>query len=193
MVMFLVFLLSFFASFNVFAEQFRFAVGTDLFQAQYNPQRIKFDDYNSFKEPQNNITRLSIGVSYQPFKDKYFWIALRTNRLINAPITTTAFDTVLQQDVDVRQKLIADSLVFQTAIHPKILPYFVISRANSQTEIMYKNGRYSSSDITTLLYGFGFSVPFDKHSISFTYFLGNKDFNTKQAFGISYNYLIGGF
>jgi hypothetical protein len=169
----------------------RYVIGTDLFQMQYKEQRYKFDDYGTFKDPINNISRLSIGINYQPFKNKYLYTGLRTTRLINAPTSTKAFDTYIKQEVNVDTKLISDSFFIATAVHKRIVPYITITRIETKTEIMYQGGIKIQKNNHTTLYGTGFAVPFcQNHSISFTYFLPDKKYNSKRAFGLSYNYII---
>lgn len=166
-------------------------IGTDLFQPQYKEQRIEIDKWGVFKNHHKNISRVSAGFSWKPFNDYHIYITGRTNRLINAPVENQGYDIVLKQDVRVFQKLVADSLILSTAFHKNFMPFVVVTKAEAGTLVLYKNGFSSFSKSKTTLYGGGFSIPFtEKHSIAFTYFLGNDDFNTKSAVGFSYNYLI---
>jgi len=167
------------------------SIGTDIMQSQYNSQRIRFGNFDAFKRPDLNITRVSVGITYKPFDDYYIYITGRTNRLVNAYAQMQGFDTVMNVNVNVYQKVVADSLILSAAIHKNIVPYIVASRTTSNTIVIYPQKFTSESTIHTMLYGFGFSVPFQtKHSISITYFLANKDFNTKRIIGLSYNYFI---
>jgi len=189
--MFLLPILIIFSSFAIAGNKLHISIGTDLFQAHYKEQRIEIDKWSAFQNPHKNISRVSLGLSYKPFNDYYFYITGRTNRLINAPTENKGYDVVANQSVNVFQKLIADSLIFSTALHKNFMPFMVITKSQAQTLILYKSGYSSFTKKDTTLYGGGFAIPFaEKHSIAFTYFLGNKDFNTKRAVGISYNYLI---
>jgi len=173
------------------AKSLYVTIGTDMFQAQYKQQRYKFDDYNVVKTPYKNISRISLALSYKPFEKYYIFITARSNRLINNLTQTTATDTVGGDKVIVLQKLIADSLIISTAIHKRIMPFVVATNATSKNYIIYNNNVSVTSKINTILYGGGMTLLItNKHSISFTYFIGNKDFNTKRAFGVSYNYRI---
>lgn len=188
------FLLPFFIIFSSFAKasnNLHISIGTDLFQAHYKEQRIEIDKWSAFQNPHKNISRVSVGLSYKPFNDYYFYITGRTNRLINAPTENKGYDVVANQSVNVFQKLIADSLIFSTALHKNFMPFVVITKSQAQTLVVYNNGVSSNTKVNATLYGGGFAIPFaEKHSIAFTYFLGNKNFNTKRAVGVSYNYLI---
>lgn len=185
-------LLFIFAFFNFTAHAgLKYSVGTDLFQIQYKEQRYKFDDYDAFKNPNKNITRIAWGVSYKPFEDKHIYLGLRTNRGINYETSTTAFDTVAKQNVNVKTKLVSDSIYLATAIHKNIIPYIIATKIDTKTTIFYNNGLRVYSNKNSILHGFGVAVPFmEKHSVAFTYFFSDRKYNAKRTFGVSYSYYL---
>lgn len=170
-------------------KRLHITIGTDLFQMQYNEQRYKFDNYDAFKNPYNNIKRITLGVNYQPFEGKHLYLGIRTNRGVNYETQTVAYDTMTNQNVGVQTKLKADSIFVATAVHKYIIPYFAVSSIHTNTNIKYDNGFVVNSKKNSILYGFGIAVPFkEKHSLAFTYFLPNAKYNAKRTFGLSYNY-----
>jgi len=194
----MIFLLPLFIIFSSFAQQeilgkrFHFAVGLDLFQTQYKPQRYKFDNNSAFKNPVDNaISRIAWNLSYRITKEYPFWLGFRTNRGINFPIREWAFDTVTKQNVKIDIKSEADSLYLATAVHKRVLPFIIASRLQSKSTLYYNNGlNFTKNDFTTM-YGFGIATPFgSKGTVSLTYYLPNKDFNIKKMFGISVNYFL---
>lgn len=181
-----------FAQQEILGKRFHFAVGLDLFQTQYKPQRYKFDNNSAFKNPIDNaISRVAWNLSYKITKEYPFWLGFRTNRGINFPIREWAFDTVTKQNVKIDIKSEADSLYLATAVHKKVLPFILASRLQSKSTLYYNNGlNFTKNDFTTM-YGFGIATPLgSKGTVSFTYYLPNKDFNTKKMFGISVNYFL---
>ena len=143
------------------------------------------------QDPTKNISRIAVGISYRVLQDYPLYIGFRTNRIINAPIQITAQDTLVNQEVDVYQKLISDAVILSTAVHKKIMPFVVITNTRAKTLFVYKNGRNFQNDISTILYGGGISYLITpKHSIALTYFLNNDDYNIKRAVGVSYSYII---
>lgn len=176
----------------VLGNRFHFGVGVDLFQTQYKNQRYKFDNNGAFKNPIDNaISRIAWNTSYRITKEYPFWLGFRTNRGINFPIQDWAFDTITNQKVRVDTKSVADSVYLATAVHKRVLPFIIASRLQSKSTIYYDNGlSFISSGLTTM-YGFGIATPLgSKGTVSFAYYLSNKDFNIKRMFGISVNYFL---
>lgn len=203
MIIFLLFFLIFssFASANnhfiqldkmALGKRFHFGVGLDLFQTQYKEQRYKFDDKSAFKNPVNNaISRIAWNISYRVAERYPFYVGLRTNRGINFPIREVAYDNVTKQNVRINIKSQADSVYFATAVHSRIFPFIIATRLQSKPTIYYNNGLNFTTRGLTTMYGFGLATPLgNKGTASFTYYLPNKDFNTKRAVGVSYNYII---
>ena len=66
--------------------------------------------------------------------------------------------------------------------------------ANSVADVpdrYYNNGLNFTTRGLTAMYGFGLATPLgNKGTASFTYYLPNKEFNTKRIFGISVNYFL---
>lgn len=181
-----------FAQQEILGKRFHFAVGLDLFQTQYKPQRYKFDNNSAFKNPIDNaISRVAWNVSYRTTKEYPFWLGFRTNRGINFPIQEWAFDTVTKGKIRIDIKSKVDSLYFATAVHKKVLPFIIASRLQSKSTLYYNNGLNFTKNHFTTMYGFGIATPLgSKGTVSFTYYLPNKDFNTKKMFGISVNYFL---
>lgn len=176
----------------VLGERFHFAVGLDLFQTQYKTQRYKFDNQSVFKDPiDNGVSKIAWNVSYRITKDKPFYIGLRTNRGINFPIQEQAYDTVAKQNVRIDIKSEVDSLYLATAVHKRVLPFIIASRLQSKSTVYYNSGLNFTTRGLTTMYGFGLATPLgSKGTASFTYYLPNKDFNTKRMFGVSVNYFL---
>jgi hypothetical protein len=172
-------------------NRFHATIGTDLFQMQYKEQRYYFDKYDALKNPLDNITRVSWGLTYRVFENIPVYIGIKTNRGINFATTTKAFDTKARKNVIVSTKTIADSVFIGGAVHQYLIPFIVATRLYSDTEINYQNGLLFNSSKKSLFYGYGVAIPFkQKHTISIAYFLPNKGYNTKRMFGLSYNYTI---
>lgn len=194
----MIFLIPIIIIFSSFAQQeilgrcFHFAVGLDLFQTQYKTQKYKFDNNSAFKNPVDNaISRVAWNVSYRIAKEYPFWVGLRTNRGVNFPIQEWAFDTVAKQNVKIDIKTEADSLYLATAVHKRVLPFIITSRLQSKSTIYYNNGLNFTTKAFTTMYGFGIATPLGKKgTASLTYYLPNKEFNTKRMFGISVNYFL---
>jgi hypothetical protein len=178
-------------SLNANAGELKAFIGVDLFQNISKQGRFEYDNLDAFKDPSKNITRVSTGLTYQPFNETYLWLTYRTNRLANGYMERTAFDTVANQQVQVLSKLVADSFIITTAFHKKFLPYVMITKAEASTKVIYKSGYTAKVDNTTFLYGLGFAIPFkEKHSVSISYFLPNKDFDNNGSVGLSYTYYL---
>ena len=173
-------------------NRFHFAIGLDLFQTQYKPQRYEFGKYEAFKTPIDNaISRVAWNISYRLTEEYPFWFGLRTNRGINFPIQEQAYDIVAKQRVRVDIKTEADSLYFATALHKRVLPFVIASRLQSQSTLYYDSGLSFTTRGLTTMYGFGLATPLgSRGTASFTYYLPNKDFNTKRMFGVSVNYFL---
>ena len=173
-------------------NRFHLGVGFDLFQTQYKQQRYKFDDKSTLKNPiDNGISRVAWNVSYRITKDKPFYIGLRTNRGINLPVQEIAYDNVAKQNVRIDIKSEVDSLYLATAVHKRVLPFVIASRLQSKSTVQYNNGLNFTTRGLTAMYGFGLATPLgNKGTASFTYYLPNKEFNTKRMFGISVNYFL---
>lgn len=188
-------LLSAFSSFAFTQEElgkrFHLGIGLDLFQTQYKSQRYEFDNQSAFKNPiDNSISRIAWNASYRITKDKPFYIGLRTNRGINFSIQESAFDTITKQRVRIDIKSEADSLYLATAMHKRVLPFIIATRLQSKSTVYYNSLNFTTRGLTTM-YGFGFATPLgNKGTVSFTYYLPNKDFNTKRMFGVSINYFL---
>ncbi len=176
----------------VLGNRFHFAVGLDLFQTQYKEQRYKFDDKSAFKNPiDNGISRVAWNASYRITENYPFYVGLRTNRGVNFPIREVAYDTISKQKVKVDIKSQADSVYFATAIHKRVLPFIIATRLQSKSIVYYDNGMSFASKKLNIMYGIGVATPLGKKgTASFTYYLPNKDFNTKRMFGISVNYFL---
>ena len=193
---FLLPLLTIFSSFAFTQEElgnrFHFGVGFDLFQTQYKSQRYKFDDNSAFKNPiDNGISRVAWNASYRVAKNYPFYIGLRTNRGINLPIKEWAYDTIAKQNVRIDIKSQADSVYLATAIHKRVLPFIIATRLESKSTVQYNSGVNFTKKGLTAMYGFGLATPLgNKGTASFTYYLPNKEFNTKRMFGISVNYFL---
>ena len=185
------FLLPFFLCLNCFAEVRGF-VGVDLFQSlAKNNGRFEYNKTDAFTQPDKQLTRLAVGLTYKPFKDTHLWLAVRTNRFANGYMERSVYDTIAKQDVKLLQKLTSDSFIVATAVHKYALPFFVISRTTAESRLIWKNGASSHNETTTMLYGFGVSIPVhNKHSFSLTYFLPNKDFNDNGSIGLSYSFYV---
>ena len=173
-------------------NRFHFAIGLDLFQTQYKPQRYEFGKYEAFQNPINNaISRVAWNISYRLTEEYPFWFGLRTNRGINFPIQEQAYDIVAKQRVRVDIKTEADSVYFATALHKRVLPFVIASRLQSQSTLYYDSGLNFTTRGLTTMYGFGLATPLgSRGTASFTYYLPNKDFNTKRMFGVSVNYFL---
>lgn len=176
----------------ILGNRLHFAVGFDLFQTQYKEQRYKFDNYTSFKNPiENSFSRVAWNLSYRVMQNYPLYIGMKTNRGINLSIKTGAYDTIGQQSVIVNTKSTADSIYIATPINPKILPFIIVTRLQTNSTILYENGKYFSTNNLGILYGTGITIPFKgKYTISFTYFLLNKYFNISRMFGVSVNYFL---
>jgi len=176
----------------VLGKRFHFAVGLDLFQTQYKPQRYEFGKYKTFHNPIDNaLSRVAWNVSYRITEQYPFWLGLRTNRGINLPIQEWAFDAVTKQKVRIDIKTEADSIYLATALHKRILPFVIASRLQSKSTLYYDNGLNFTTKGFTTMYGLGIATPLgNKGTVSFTYYLPNKDFNTKRMLGLSVNYFL---
>lgn len=173
-------------------NRFHFGVGVDLFQTQYKMQRYKFNDKSAFKNPiDNGISRIAWNISYRITKEYPFYVGLRTNRGINFPIQEIAYDTIANQKVRIDIKSEADSIYLATAIHKRVLPFIIATRLQSKSTIYYNNGLTFTGKQLNAMYGIGVATPLgNKGTASFTYYLPNKEFNTKRMFGISVNYFL---
>lgn len=174
------------------ASAFHLSIGLDLFQTQYKEQRYKFDNQSAFKNPIDNaISKVAWNLSYKITKEYPFWLGFRTNRGINFPIREWTFDTITKQNVKIDIKSEADSLYLATAVHKRVLPFIIASRLQSKSTLYYNNGlNFTKNDFTTM-YGFGIATPLgSKGTVSFTYYLPNKEFNIKRMFGISISYFL---
>ena len=193
---FLLPLLTIFSSFAFTQEElgnrFHFGVGFDLFQTQYKSQRYEFDNHSAFKDPiDNGISRVAWNASYRITKEHPFYIGLRTNRGINFTTQEQAYDAVAKQNVRVDIKSQADSVYLATAIHKRVLPFIIATRLQSKSIIYYNNGLTFTGKQSNAMYGIGVATPLgNKGTASFTYYLPNKEFNTKKMFGISVNYFL---
>ena len=193
---FLLPLLTIFSSFAFTQEElgnrFHFGVGFDLFQTQYKSQRYEFDNHSAFKDPiDNGISRVAWNASYRITKEHPFYIGLRTNRGINFTTQEQAYDAVAKQNVRVDIKSQADSVYLATAIHKRVLPFIIATRLESKSIIYYNNGLTFTGKKLNAMYGIGVATPLgNKGTASFTYYLPNKEFNTKRMFGISVNYFL---
>jgi|688.fasta_scaffold75829_3 hypothetical protein len=193
---FLLPLLTIFSSFAFNQEElgnrFHLGVGFDLFETQYKEQRYKFQKYQGLHNPvDHTISRVAWNASYRITKDKPFYIGLRTNRGINFPIQQQVYDTVAKQNVRIDIKSEVDSLYLATAVHKRVLPFIIASRLQSKSTVYYNSGLNFTTRGLTAMYGFGLATPLgNKGTISFTYYLPNKEFNTKRMFGISVNYFL---
>ena len=176
----------------VLGNRFHFGVGFDLFEIQYKSQRYEFQKYTAFKNPIDNaISRIAWNISYRITENSPFYIGVRTNRGINFPTQEWAYDTILKQKVRVDIKSEADSLYFATAIHKRVLPFIIATRLQSKSIIYYNNGLTFTGKQSNAMYGIGVATPLgNKGTASFTYYLPNKEFNTKKMFGISVNYFL---
>ena len=195
----MIFLLPIIVIFSSFAftqqelgNRFHLGVGFDLFQIQHKEQRYKFDDKSAFKNPiDNTISRVAWNASYRLTENYPFYLGLRTNRGINFAIQEVAYDVVTKQQVTIDVKSQADSLYLATAVHKRILPFAIATRIQSKSTVHYNSGLSFSTKGLTTMHGFGIATPLaNKGTISFTYYLPNKDFNTKRMFGVSLNYFL---
>jgi hypothetical protein len=194
----MIFLLPLFIIFSCFASQeilgnrFHFAVGLDLFQTQYKKQRYTFDNKSALKNSiDNTISRVAWNISYRITENYPFYIGARTNRGINFPITQSAYDNITKENVRIDIKTVADSVYFATAINKKILPFIITTRFQSHSIIYYNNNTNFSTDNLTIMYGVGMATPLgNKGTLSLTYYLPNKNLNTKRMFGVSVNYFL---
>ena len=174
-----------------FKDYVKFNVGVDAYYINTDTGRYEYDKYDFVKNTQSYVRRVSAGVSIRLTpKDKYpILFGVRTNRVLNIPITSYGLDTKSKQYIRQNFQIFSDSLSLAFPLSQKIAVFTSYSFITEYASLTYGNGLETSQTIHTNLYGIGTSYAINKKLSTFVvYLLPNKDLNMRYGIGMGINY-----
>ena len=172
-------------------NRWRFAVGVDLMQPKYKETAgLEFDNYSAFKNPSSAFSRIAWNISYRIFETYPVYIGARTNKGLNFDIMETVYSTQLKKTLNMRSRTEASTLYLATALHKRFIPFVAGTFVENKSTIYFPNQEINTSK-SAFIYGFGASTFINKKiGISLAYYFQNKELNTENIIGLSFNYYL---
>lgn len=140
--------------------------------------------------PFANIYGISLGSSFSIPETKIS-LTLKTNRLINFPIThsgKTYYDNTYLRDSSVRTKLISDVIVASYYLGNGVMPFIFVSNTAIESKITNNLGVFHNK-ISSIYEGFGLVLFLNKQvGVNIAWVLPNKRASTRNGINIGLSY-----